>query len=182
MDFWHRCFRNDVYCIVLYCIGLDCIVLYCIVLYCIVLYCIVSAQVIVLVFSSVPLLLFKKVVGCRRQWAGHIERMDKESMDKESMETEEGGRRRRGRPTLRCRDRVKRDLERSEVNSREWERTAGDEWQEMNGVDSLRGRNKLMDQGERRRRRTYKRQCGISHCRTVSLRKQPGLHTYNNVA
>ena len=47
-------------------------------------------------------------------------------VDTGRMETEEDGRSRRGRPTLRWRDSVKRDLKRAEVNSREGERMGED--------------------------------------------------------
>ena len=52
--------------------------------------------------------------------------MSEKRLTKRAGKAEEGGRRRRGRLRLRWRDSVKRDLERSEVNSREWERMAED--------------------------------------------------------
>ena len=67
-----------------------------------------------------------KVVGNRQRLAGHVQRMSEERLTKRAWLTEEGGRRRRRRPTLRWRDGVKRDLERAEMNSREWERMAED--------------------------------------------------------
>ena len=50
---------------------------------------------------------------------GGIQRMSEERLTKRAWKTEETGRRRRGRPRLRWRDRVKRTLERALVNSRE---------------------------------------------------------------
>ena len=62
------------------------------------------------------------VVGRRLRWAGQIQRMNGESLAKRAWKTEEGCRRRNGKPTLRWRDIRKRDIERSEMNSWEWER------------------------------------------------------------
>ena len=46
-----------------------------------------------------------KVVGRRLRWTGHIQRMSVERLTKRARKTEEGGRRRRGRPTLRWEER-----------------------------------------------------------------------------
>ena len=46
---------------------------------------------------------------------------------KREWKTEECGRRRRGRPKLRWGNSIKRSLERAGVNSRAWERMAGDD-------------------------------------------------------
>ena len=59
---------------------------------------------------------------------------------KRAGKTEEGGRRRR-RPKLRWRDNVKRNLDRAEVNIREWERQKI----AMDGAASSKVRNKLSD-------------------------------------
>ena len=48
-----------------------------------------------------------------------------EESDKEK--TEEGGRRRSGRPKLKWMNSIKRDIEKAGMNSREWERMAGDD-------------------------------------------------------
>ena len=45
----------------------------------------------------------------RLQWAGHVERMTDDRLPKRAAELREQGRRRRGRPRLRCEDCVKRD-------------------------------------------------------------------------
>ena len=46
------------------------------------------------------------------RWAGHVQRMRKDRLSKRAWKAEEGGRRIRGRPKLRWKDCVKRDLER----------------------------------------------------------------------
>ena len=63
-----------------------------------------------------------KVAGSRLGWEGHIQGMSKERLTKRAWKTEVDGRWRRGRPTLRRRDRVRRDLKRAGVNGQEWER------------------------------------------------------------
>ena len=52
--------------------------------------------------------------------------MSEERLTKRAWRTDEDGRRRRGRPKLRCRDNVRRDLEKAGVNSQVWERVAKD--------------------------------------------------------
>ena len=71
--------------------------------------------------------------------AGHTQRMSEERLTKRAWKTEVDDRRRRGRPTLRRRDRVRRDVERVEVSSREWERMEEDR------DDSWIARNRLSD-------------------------------------
>ena len=66
--------------------------------------------------------MISSLLVSRLRWARHIQRMSEESVTKRAGKTEEGDRRRRGRLTFRWRDRVKRDIERAEVNSQEWER------------------------------------------------------------
>ena len=46
----------------------------------------------------------------RLQWAGHVERMADDRLPKRAAELCEQGRRRRGRPSLRWEDCVKRDV------------------------------------------------------------------------
>ena len=52
--------------------------------------------------------------------------MSEGRLRKRAWKTEVDGRRRRGRPTLRRRDRVRRNVERVEVSSREWKRMEED--------------------------------------------------------
>ena len=55
--------------------------------------------------------LTERLVRSRLQWAGHVERMADDRLPKRAAELlREQGRRRRGRPRLRCEDCVKRDL------------------------------------------------------------------------
>ena len=49
-------------------------------------------------------------VRSRLQWAGHVERMADDRLPKRAAELCEQGRRRRGRPSLRWEDCVKRDV------------------------------------------------------------------------
>ena len=74
-----------------------------------------------------------KVVGSKMRWAGHVQRMDEERLSKRALKAEEGGRRRRGRPKLRWKDCVKRDLERAGINGQEWKTIAEDRgrWREL---------------------------------------------------
>ena len=67
-----------------------------------------------------------KVTGSRMRWAGHVQRMGEDRLSKRAWKAEEGGRRRRGRPKLRWKDCVKRDLERAGTNDQEWKTIAED--------------------------------------------------------
>ena len=69
-----------------------------------------------------------KVAGSRMIWAGHMQRMGEDRLSKRTWKAEEGGRRRRGRPKLRWKDCVKRDLERTGTNGQEWKTIAEDRW------------------------------------------------------
>ena len=53
--------------------------------------------------------LTERLVRSRLQWAGHVERMADDRLPKRATELHEEGRRRRGRPSLRWEDCVKRD-------------------------------------------------------------------------
>ncbi len=46
--------------------------------------------------------LTERLVRSRLQWAGHVERMAEDRVPKRAAELREQGRRRRGRPRLRC--------------------------------------------------------------------------------
>ena len=58
------------------------------------------------------------------RWAGHVQIMGEDRLSKITWKAEQGGRRRRGRPKLRWKDCIKRDLERADTNSQEWETIA----------------------------------------------------------
>ena len=60
-----------------------------------------------------------KVTGSRMRWAGHMQRMGEDRLSKGAWKAEGGGRR-RGRPKLRWKDCVKRDLKRAGTNGQEW--------------------------------------------------------------
>ena len=51
--------------------------------------------------------LTERLVRSRLQWAGHVERMADDRLPKRAAELREQGRRRRGRPRLRCEDCVR---------------------------------------------------------------------------
>ena len=70
--------------------------------------------------------LTMKVAGSRMRWAGHVQRMVEDRLSKRAWKAEEGGRRKRGRPKLRWKDCVKRDLERAGTNDQEWKAIAED--------------------------------------------------------
>ncbi len=53
--------------------------------------------------------LTERQVMCGLQWAGHVGRMADDRLPKRAAELREQGRRRRGRPRLRCEDYVERD-------------------------------------------------------------------------
>ena len=67
-----------------------------------------------------------KVAGSRMRWERYVQRMGEDRLSKRAWKAEEGGRRRRGRPKLRRKDCVKRDLERAGMNGREWKTIAED--------------------------------------------------------
>ena len=58
----------------------------------------------------------------RLQWAGHVERMADDRLPKRAAELCEQGRRRRGRPSLRLEDCVKRDV-RKAGEEEDWKKT-----------------------------------------------------------
>ena len=60
------------------------------------------------------------------RWAGHVQRMGEDRLSKRAGKAEEGGRRRKGRPKLRWKDCVKRNLERAGTNDLEWKTIAAD--------------------------------------------------------
>ena len=80
-----------------------------------------------------------KVAGSRMRWTGHVQRMGEDRLSKRAWKAEEGGRRRRGRPKLRWKDCIKRDLERAGTNGQEWKTTAED--REMENINNESGRN-----------------------------------------
>ena len=57
--------------------------------------------------------LTERPVRSRLQWTGHVERMADDRLPKRAAESREEGRRRRGRPRLRCEDCVKRDVKKT---------------------------------------------------------------------
>ena len=63
-----------------------------------------------LVIILVEKLETERLVRSRLQWAGHVERMADDRLPKRAAELCEQGRRRRGRPSLRWEDCVKRDV------------------------------------------------------------------------
>ena len=59
--------------------------------------------------------LTERLVRSRLQWAGHVERMADDRLPKRAAELREPGRRRRGRPRLRCEECVKEMRRRQET-------------------------------------------------------------------
>ena len=54
--------------------------------------------------------LTERLVRSRLQWTGHVDRMADDTLPRTAAELREQGRRRRGRPRLRWKDCVKRDV------------------------------------------------------------------------
>ena len=65
--------------------------------------------------------LSERLVRSRLQWAGHVERMADDRLPKRAAELREQGRRRRGRPSLRWEDYVKRGV-RKAGEEEDWKR------------------------------------------------------------
>ena len=96
-----------------------------------------------------------------RSRAGHIQIMNEERLTKRAWKTEVDGKRKRGRPTLRRtrgrlilrrRDSVRRNVERVEMSSREWERMEEDRdgWRRLvNRAKTIKGPHPAIDHGER---------------------------------
>ena len=61
----------------------------------------------------------------RLQWAGHVERMADDRLPKRAAELREQGRRKRGRPRLRCEDCIKRDV-RKAGEEEDWKKKTRD--------------------------------------------------------
>ena len=76
--------------------------------------------------------LTERLVRSRLQWAGHVERMADDRLPKRAAELCEQGRRRRGRPSLRWEDCVKRDV-RKAVEGEDWKKKTRDRgwWKSM---------------------------------------------------
>ena len=66
-----------------------------------------------------------RLVRSRLQWAGHVERMADDRLPKRAAELREQGRRRRGRPSLRWEDCVKRDVKKTGEEG-DWKKKTGD--------------------------------------------------------
>ena len=66
--------------------------------------------------------LTERLVRSRLQWAGHVERMADARLPKRAAELREESRRRRGRPTLRWEDCVKRDVKKAGEDE-DWKKT-----------------------------------------------------------
>ena len=69
--------------------------------------------------------LTERLVRSRLQWAGHVERMADDRLPKRAAELCEQGRRRRGRPSLRWEDCVKRDV-RKAGEEEDWKKKTRD--------------------------------------------------------
>ena len=69
--------------------------------------------------------LSERLVRSRLQWAGHVERMADDRLPKRAAELCEQGRRRRGRPSLRWEDCVKRDV-RKAGEEEDWKKKTRD--------------------------------------------------------
>ena len=69
--------------------------------------------------------LTERLVRSRLQWAGHVERMADDRLPERAAELREQGKRRRGRPSLRWEDYVKRDV-RKAGEEEDWKKKTRD--------------------------------------------------------
>ena len=76
----------------------------------------------------------KKIVAGQLRWAGHVIRMDEDRAPRKALEMEVGGSRRRGRPTMRWKDAVEREVRKLGVEQ-DWKTVAADraEWRRIIG-------------------------------------------------
>ena len=96
----------------------------------------------------------------RLQWAGHVERMADDRLPKRAVELREQGRRRRGRPSLRWEDCVKRDV-RKAGEEEDWKKKTRDRggWKRLSDEAVKKLRQHLApDKGKRGRERDDGRQ------------------------
>ena len=75
--------------------------------------------------TGVQMSLTERVVRSRLQWTGHVERMADGRLPKRTAELREQGRTRRGRPSLRWEDCVKRNV-RKAGEEEEWKKKTRD--------------------------------------------------------
>ena len=74
--------------------------------------------------------LMGRLVKSRMKWAGHVERMKEDRLPRMAYAHQERGKRKRGRPCMRWRDCIERDMRKAELEDVDWMMLAQDraEW------------------------------------------------------
>lgn len=73
--------------------------------------------------------LMGRLVKSRMKWAGHVERMKEDRLPRMAYVHQERGKRKRGRPRMRWRDCIERDMRKAELEDVDWRMVAQDRGQ-----------------------------------------------------
>ena len=73
--------------------------------------------------------LMGRLVKSRLKWAGHVERMKEDRLPRMAYVHQERGKRKRGRPRMRWRDCIERDMRKAELEDMDWRMVAQDRGQ-----------------------------------------------------
>ena len=73
--------------------------------------------------------LMGRLVKSRMKWAGHVERMKEDRLPRMAYVYQERGKRKRGRPRMRWRDCIERDMRNAELEDVDWRMVAHDRGQ-----------------------------------------------------
>ena len=73
--------------------------------------------------------LMGRLVKSRMKWAGHVERMKEDRLTRMAYVHQERGKRKRGRPRMRWRDCIERDMRKAELEDVDWRMVAQDRGQ-----------------------------------------------------
>ena len=73
--------------------------------------------------------LMGRLVKSRLKWAGHVERMKEDRLPRMACVHQERGKRKRGRPCMRWRDCIERDMRKAELEDVDWRMVAKDRGQ-----------------------------------------------------
>ena len=79
--------------------------------------------------------LMGRLVKSRMKWAGHVERMKEDRLKRMAHVHQERGKRKRGRPRMRWRDCIERDMRKAELEDVDWMMVAQDRRQWMRVVE-----------------------------------------------
>ena len=73
--------------------------------------------------------LMGRLVNCRMKWAGHVERMKEDLLPMMAYVHQEREKRKKGRPRMRWRDCIERDMRKAEFEDVDWRMVAQDRGQ-----------------------------------------------------